>query len=43
MFVLEVKRPGYRAMRVTKPAPTLAKAILYCQNIWPDSTVTPLQ
>lgn len=43
MFHLEVKRPGCRVMRITKPAPTLAKAIQYCQNIWPDSTVTPIK
>jgi hypothetical protein len=38
-YRLEVKRPGYRPMRVTMPAPTKAKAITYCQNRWPDSTV----
>jgi len=41
-FQLEVKRPGCRPMRITLPAPTKAKAIRYCQNRWPDSTVEVL-
>jgi hypothetical protein len=42
-YRLEVKRPGYRPMLITLPAPTRAKAVTYCQNRWPDSTVTPIK
>lgn len=41
-YRVEVKRPGHRPMRVTIPAPTKAKALTYCQNRWPDATVTAL-
>lgn len=39
-YRVEVTRPGHRPMRVTIPAPTKAKALTYCQNRWPDSTVS---
>ena len=42
-YKLEVKRPGYRAMTITIPAPSKAKAKIYCQNRWPDANVTHLQ
>lgn len=42
-YRLEVKQPGKPLMRVLIPAPSKAKAILYCKNRWPDATVTPLQ
>jgi len=35
-YRVEVKRPGAPAMRVTIPAPTKAKALMYCRNRWPD-------
>jgi len=38
-YRVQVTRPGCRPMRVTLPAPSKAKAITYCQNRWPDSTV----
>lgn len=42
MYRFEVKRPGVKALIVTKAAPSKAKGIMYCKNIWPDATITPL-
>jgi hypothetical protein len=38
LFKLRVKQPTMPAMRVTIPAPSEAKALLYCKNRWPDCT-----
>jgi len=43
LFKLHVKQPNMPAMRVTIPAPSEAKALLYCKNRWPDSTVQAIQ
>ncbi len=36
MFTLLVTWPDRRAMRITIPAPSKGKALLYCKNRWPD-------
>ena len=41
-YRLAVKRAGAPAMRITIPAPSKAKAILYCRNRWPDCEVEVL-
>jgi hypothetical protein len=43
LFKLHVKQPHVPAMRVTIPAPSEAKALLYCKNRWPDCTVQAIQ
>jgi len=43
MFRLLVKRPGARPMRLTLPAPTRGKAIMYCKNRWPDADVEVIE
>jgi hypothetical protein len=35
-FLLQVKLPNAPAMRVTIPAPSEAKALMYCRNRWPE-------
>jgi hypothetical protein len=37
-----VKRAGAPAMRITIPAPSKAKALMYCRNRWPDCEVEVL-
>lgn len=39
-FSLQVKRAGTNVMRVTIKASTQAKAVMYCQNRWPDAQIT---
>lgn len=39
-YRLLVMQPGKPAMRITIPAPNQAKAMSYCQNRWPNATVT---
>jgi hypothetical protein len=41
-FRLQVKLPGAPPLRITIPAPTKAKALMYCRNRWPDSEVEVL-
>lgn len=36
LYGVSVKVPGAPAMRVTIPAPSREKALLYCRNRWPD-------
>ena len=38
LFTLKVKQPNMPVMRVTIPAPTKTKAMLYCKNRWPNCT-----
>jgi hypothetical protein len=38
LFRLAVKLQGAPEMRVTIPAPSRGKAILYCQSRWPNCT-----
>ena len=42
-YRLQVKQPNMPAMRIVMPAPTKAKAISYCKNRWPDSTVEVIE
>lgn len=42
-FRFEVQIPSAPLMRVVIPAPTKAKAVLYCKNRWPGATVTPIK
>jgi hypothetical protein len=42
-YRLEVRRNGAPPMRLTIPAPSKAKAILYCQNRWPGCTVEAIK
>ena len=41
-FRLQVKLFGAPAMRITIPAPSKAKALMYCRNRWPDCEVEVL-
>jgi hypothetical protein len=38
LFKVHVRQPTMPAMRVTIPAPSKAKALLYCKNRWPNCT-----
>lgn len=38
-----VRLPGAPPMRVTIPAATRGKAILYCQNRWPDCSAEVIE
>jgi len=42
-YRVEVKRPGAPPMRITIPAPTKAKALMYCRNRWPDCEAEVVQ
>jgi hypothetical protein len=42
LYALEVRQPGSPLMRVTIPAPTKAKALMYCRNRWPGCTAEVL-
>jgi hypothetical protein len=42
-YRLAVKRAGAPVMKLTIPAPSKQKAILYCQNRWPGCTVEAIK
>jgi hypothetical protein len=35
-YHLQVKLPNAPALRITIPAPSKAKALMYCRNRWPE-------
>lgn len=39
LYRINVKQPGAPLLRVSIPAPSQRKALTYCKNRWPDSTV----
>lgn len=43
LFKVRVQQPKMPTMRVAIRAATKAKALLYCQNRWPDSTAEVIE
>ena len=42
-FRLQVKLPNAPPLLITIPAPSKAKALMYCRNRWPDCEVEVLR